>query len=127
MKIATHIARVLLGLLFFVFGLNGLHPFIPTGPMPGGLAGQFMTVFFQSHWVLFVAFFQTLSGALLLVNRFVPLALAILGPVIVNILLFHALLLHMGWQIGALAAIFWIFLFIRNWQSFKSLFVVKTA
>jgi putative oxidoreductase len=47
MKIAALIARILLGLVFVVFGLNGFLHFIPTGPLPTGLAGQFVTVLFQ--------------------------------------------------------------------------------
>ena len=86
MKIVALIARILLGLIFFVFGLNGFLNFIPMGPLPSGLAGEFMTVLFQSHYVLFVSAVQLAGGVLLLVNRYVPLALVLLGPVIVNIL-----------------------------------------
>src|SRR4029077_4056194 len=99
MKIAVIIARILMGLVFAVFGANGLHPFIPMGPMPTGLAGQFMVVLFQSHWVMFVAAVQFVGGLLLLLNRYVPLALVLLGPVIWNIILYHLLLNHAGAQL----------------------------
>jgi hypothetical protein len=125
MKIAVIIARILMGLIFTVFGANGLHPFIPMGPMPTGLAGQFIAVFFQSHWVMFVATAQLVSGLLLLVNRYVPLALALLGPVITNIILYHLLLNHEGAQLAVVVTILWLFLFYAYRQYFSGLFVQK--
>src|SRR5258708_12693032 len=92
MKILTLIARILLGLVFVVFGLNGFLNFIDTGPMPAGLAGQFMGALFVSHYYWVIAAVQVVGGVLLLVNRFVPLALVLLGPAIVNILLYHVFL-----------------------------------
>jgi len=125
MKIAVIIARILMGLIFAVFGANGLHPFIPMGPMPEGLPGQFMVVFFQSHWIMFVAIVQLVSGLLLLVNRYVPLALALLGPVITNIILYHSLLNHAGAQLAVVVTILWLFLFYAYRQYFAGLFVQK--
>src|ERR1043165_4173936 len=92
MKIISLIARLLLGLTFVVFGLNGFLNFLSMGPMPTGLAGQFIGALFLSHYFWVVAGLQVVGGLLLLVNRFVPLALVLLGPVIVNILLYHFLL-----------------------------------
>ena len=66
------------------------------GPTPGGLAGQFLQALFQSHYGLAIGAVQVVGGALLLINRYVPLALTILAPVIVNILLYHLLLNHEG-------------------------------
>jgi uncharacterized membrane protein YphA (DoxX/SURF4 family) len=78
MKIASLIARLLMGLIFFVFGLNGFLNFIPAPP-PTGLAGQFAGILFTSHLYVVIFAVQTIGGLLLLVNRFVPLALIILG------------------------------------------------
>ena len=127
MKIAIMIARILLGLIFAVFGANGLHPFLPMGPLPTGLAGQFFTVFFQSHWVMFVAAVQFISGVLLLVNRYVPLALTLLGPVIFNIILYHVLLTPAGAHLAVVATILWIFLFYAYRKYFAGIFVQKTS
>jgi len=127
MKIAALIARILLGLVFFVFGLNGFLNFIPTGPLPSGLAGQFVTVLFQSHYVLFVSAIQLAGGVLLLVNRFVPLALVLLGPVIVNILLFHLLLYRTGLLMAIIVAILWGILAFRHRQYFSGIFVQRTS
>src|SRR5204863_2705370 len=85
------ISRSLLGLIFVVFGLNAFLHFIPMPPPPG-LAGDFMKALFASNYFYVVAVLQIIGGALLLLGRFVPLGLTLLGPVIVNILLFHLFL-----------------------------------
>jgi putative oxidoreductase len=126
MKIAALIARILMGLLFLVFGLNGFLNFIPTGPMPTGLAGQFVTALLQSHYALVVSAIQIIGGALLLVNRYVPLALTLLGPVIVNILLFHIFLNHTGLPMAIVVAILWGIIAFQQRQYFSGLFVQKT-
>jgi putative oxidoreductase len=126
MKILVLIARILLGSLFLVFGLNGFLMFIPTGPMPTGLAGQFVTVLLQSHYVLVVSALQVAGGALLLVNRYVPLGLTLLGPIIVNIFLYHLLIFHMGVGIAIVVAILWCIVAYYHRQSFAGLFVQKS-
>jgi putative oxidoreductase len=126
MKILVLIARILLGLLFLVFGLNGFLMFIPTGPMPTGLAVQFVTALVQSHYGLVVDALQIVGGALLLVNRYVPLGLTILGPIIVNIFLYHLLLYHMGVGIAIVVAILWCIVAYYHRQSFAGLFVQKS-
>jgi putative oxidoreductase len=127
MKIVTLIARILLGLVFLVFGLNGFLEFIPTGPMPPGLAGQFLTVLLQSHYAQVVSTIQIIGAVLLLVNRYVPLALTLLGPVIVNILLYHLLLNHVGLPVAVVVAILWGIVAFRQRQYFSGLFVQKTS
>src|SRR5258706_4982774 len=91
MKAASTIARYLAGLIFLVFGLNGFLHFIPFPP-PSGVAGQFMGALFASHYVAFIFALQILAALLLLAKRLVPPGLAILAPVVVNILAFHAFL-----------------------------------
>lgn len=100
MRIVILICRILLGLMFFVFGLNNILHFIHMPP-PSGDALSFMMVLGSHHWMNFVGALMTVAGLLLLVNRFVPLALTLLAPIIVNILLYHALL----WPHGAAPAI----------------------
>ena len=125
MKIAALIARILLGLVFLVFGLNGFLHFIPTGQLPSGLAGQFLGVLFQSHYVYVVSALQVAGGALLLVNRYVPLALVLLGPVIVNIFFFHLLMEHTGLPLAIVVVILWGIVFLRYRQSFAGIFVQR--
>jgi putative oxidoreductase len=88
-KIISLVARTLLGLVFFVFGLNGFLHFLPAPPLPGD-AGAFLGALFGSGYMLvLLKGTEVAAGALLLTNRFVPLALALLAPIIVNIAAFH--------------------------------------
>ena len=124
MKIATLVARILLGLLFLVFGLNGFLHFIPMAP-PAGLAGQYMGALFLSHYLVAVFLLQTIGGALLLANRFVPLALVLLGPVLVNILLFHALMAPEGLPMALFATVLWALLFYAARRAFAGVLVQR--
>src|SRR5260370_23098057 len=89
MKTASVIARYLAGVIFLVFGLNGFLNFIPLPP-PGGIAGQFMAPLYASHYLWVIFAFQVIAAALLLVTRYLPFAVAVLAPVIANILGFPA-------------------------------------
>ena len=107
MRIAALVARYLLGLIFLVFGLNGFLHFIPMPP-PTGVAGQFMGALFVSHYLVPIFLVQVVGGVLLLANRFVPLALALLAPVVANILLFHALMAPEGLPVAIVVAVLWV-------------------
>ena len=125
MKIVTMIARILLGLVFVVFGLNGFLNFLNTGPAPTGLAGQFLGALILSHYYWVVAALQIAGGALLLVNRFVPLALVLLGPVIVNIICFHVFMNPSGAPPAAVVTVLWLIVFYANRQHFSGIFVQR--
>jgi len=85
-------ARILLGLIFFVFGLNGFLQFMPQPPLPEP-AGAFMGALAASGYMFpLIKGTEVVAGLLLLGGRFVPLALVLLAPVIVNIALFHLVL-----------------------------------
>jgi hypothetical protein len=107
MKIVFLIARLLLGLIFVIFGLNGFLHFIPMG-MPPGLAGQFMGAVFQSGYMFAVFALQLIGGILLLLNRYIPLALTVLAAIIFNILLFHALMAPGGLPLAFITVILWL-------------------
>jgi len=126
MKITVMIARILMGVVFVFFGLNGFLQFLKA-PLPTGLAGQFLMALFQSHYVWFICAVQIVGGVLLLLNRYVPLALALLGPVIVNIILYHLLLNPAAAQLAVVVKILWFFLFYRYRANFSGLFVQKPA
>jgi hypothetical protein len=126
MKIAIIITRSLLGLLFTVFGLNGFLHFIPMPP-PQGFAAQFFGALYLSHYLVAIFAFQTVAGLLLLANRFVPLALAILAPILVNIALFHATMAPQGAGPAVIAIALWAVLFYRYRGAFAGLFAAKTA
>ena len=125
MKIVTLIARILLGLISVVFGLNGFLNFLSMGPMPAGLAGQFMGALFFSHYYWVVAALQIAGGALLLANRFVPLALVLIGPIIVNIICFHVFMNPSGAPPAAVVTVLWLIVFYRNRQHFSGIFVQR--
>lgn len=114
--------RLLLGLIFLVFGLNGLLHFFSM-PMPSGDAATWFGIMFGHRWMNFVAVVQLVAGLLLLVGRFVPLALALLAPVIVNILLYHALLWRHGYVLALIATALELILLGLYWRSFAPLFV----
>jgi putative oxidoreductase len=126
MKIAALIARILLGLVFVVFGLNGFLNFI-KGPLPSGVAGQFLGALMQSHFVLVISAVELVGGALLLANRYVPLALVLLGPVIVNIFFYHLLMDRSGLIIASVVIILWGLIALRHRQYFSGLFVQRTS
>ena len=82
-------ARLLLGLMFVIFGSNLVLLFLPPPPRIPGNAGAFSSAMFTSHFVYLVSAAQVIPGALLIVNQYVPLALVVLAAVIVNIWAFH--------------------------------------
>jgi len=88
MKTTTMIARILLGFTFLIFGLNGLFQFIKFPP-PSGVAHQFMSALVISRESVVIMGLQVVGGALLLSNRFVPLAIVVLAPIVLNILFFY--------------------------------------
>jgi putative oxidoreductase len=124
-KIVTLIARVLLGLTFVVFGLNGFLNFIPQQPMPQA-AIQFFIALAATHYVHVIFGIQLIAGILFLVNRFVPLALTLIAPVIVNILLFHAFMAPGGILPGVLVTVFWIILFVNHRHAFAGIFQARS-
>jgi uncharacterized membrane protein YphA (DoxX/SURF4 family) len=121
MKIATIIARILLGLIFTVFGSNAFLHFIPMPPPPAGLAGDFSKALFASHYFYVVAILQITGGLIVLSGRFTALGLTLLGPVIVNILCFHIFLNHEGWQLASVVAALALFLLWRYRANFAGL------
>src|ERR1700675_4423821 len=121
MRTASVVARYLTGLIFLVMGLNGFLNFIPMRP-PEGIAGQFMGALYVSHYLWVIFAFQVIAGVLLLVNRYVPLAVAILAPVLVNILTFHALMAPNGLPFALFVAVLWAVIFINVRRAFAALF-----
>jgi putative oxidoreductase len=126
MKYFFVIARVLLGLVFAIFGLNGFLHFIPNPPL-AGLAGQFMGALLGSHYYVIAFGTELIGGALLLSNRYVPLALTLLGPVIVNILSFHVFLDSKNMAPAIVVTVLWFVVFSQVRSSFAGLFASQRA
>jgi hypothetical protein len=126
MKIVTLIARLLLGLMFLVFGANMFFHFIPM-TMPTGLAGQFMGALFAANYFYVVGAVMVVSGVLLLANLYVGLGLTLLGPVLFNILTFHLLMNPSGIGPGAFATLLWALVVWQHWKVFHLLFAPRLA
>lgn len=128
MKIAATIARILIGLAFAVAGVFGWVLTFGSGPPPmPGFAGQFQTIIFQSHWVLFVDTVQLLTGLALLANRFVPLATVISAAFLFNILVFHITMFPMGIFPGLFLTVCWFVLAFWLRDYLQPLLVVKVT
>jgi putative oxidoreductase len=111
MKYVIIIARVLLGLVFVVFGSNAFLHFLGPVPEMHGQAGAFMTALLSSGYMYVIAVLQVLGGLCLLLGaRFVPLGLTLLGPVIVNIVLYHVFLDPNGMPIAIIVSVLALFL-----------------
>lgn len=123
MKIVGLIARLLLGLMFTVFGLNGFLHFLhmPHEALPP-LAMQYMGAIAGSHMILWAFGVQLITGILLLSGFFVPLALVLLGPVIATILLYHGLMDPGGIRNGLIAFALWLLVFFSVRDSFVGIF-----
>src|SRR6266480_2568498 len=113
MKIATTIVRILLGLIFVFFGSNAFLHFLPMPPMSGH-AGEFIGAMYATGYLQIVAALQVVGGALLLVGRYVPLGLTLLGPIIVNIDLYHIFMDQSGLPLAFLVSALSLFLLWRH-------------
>ena len=126
MKKVVFGARILLGLTFLVFGLNGFLQFIKQPP-PTGVALPFLGALITSHEIAVVMLLQVLGGVLLLANRFVPLALVLLAPIVVNIVLFHAFMAPSGLPVAVFAAVLWVLAASGVREAFRSLLKARTT
>ena len=110
MKYAILLSRILLGLVFVIFGANGFLHFIPMQPMPGA-AGAFIGALAGSGYFYVIAGLQVLGGLCLILGaRFVALGLTLLGPIIVNIVLFHLFLAPQGLPVAIVVLLLSLFL-----------------
>ena len=128
-RYTTPIARILLGLVFFVFGLDGFFHFIPqpTEPMSEPAMSFAMGLLKSGYMFPLIKGTEVAVGALLLSNRFVALAVVVIAPVIVNIFAFHAFLAPSGLAIPVVVVALEIFLARSYWSSFSSVVRVNAA
>jgi hypothetical protein len=122
MKIASTIARYLLGIIFLFFGSNLLFHFLPNPPMPPGPMNDFSNALLVTHYIHVLGVFQVVPAILLLINRYVPLALTILAGVIINIDLTHILMAPSGLPVAAVVTILWFLVFYQYRSAFSHLF-----
>ncbi len=127
LTITAHIARVILGLIFLVFGLNGFLHFMPM-QLPTGTAGEFVFGLAKAGYFLsFMSFIQVICGVLLLSGTLVPLALLMLAPIALNIFLFHLFLspANLGMAVFIIAAV--ILLAVYYWHIYIHVFKTENA
>jgi len=125
MRIASMVARYLLGLMFVVIGLNGFLHFIPQPPPADPLTIQFLVAVSTSHFAAFFFAVQVLGGLLLLSGFFVPLALTLLAAELYNILAFHITLAPSTAAPAIVACVLWVLVFLQHRESFKGIFSAK--
>jgi uncharacterized membrane protein YphA (DoxX/SURF4 family) len=117
------VARVLMGLVFLVTGLNGFLNFLPRpATMPEGVAAFAGALLQTGYMFPLIAGTQLVVGVLLLSNRFVPLALVVIAPVIVNIVAFHAFLDPSGIGPGALVLVLEVYLVWAYRKAYRPMF-----
>lgn len=122
-------ARILMGLTFVVFGLNGFLHFMPepTTGMPEG-AKEFIGALMKTGYMFpMIMGTQLLVGVLLLLNRFVPLALALLAPVVVNIVAFHLFLAPSGLVIALVVLVLELYLAWAYRKSYCPMLAARTT
>lgn len=124
-RIAAHIPRVLLGLIFTVFGAAGLFHLMPDQPLPEGIAGIYVQALGGTYLFTLVKFTEVVAGLMVLSNRLTALGAVLLAPIVVNIFAFHALVMkdNLGLPIVLvvlLGAVAW-----QNRESYRPLFASK--
>jgi uncharacterized membrane protein YphA (DoxX/SURF4 family) len=122
MRVVRLIARILLGLIFTVFGLNGFLHFLPMPPMSGPPAEFFGALFHTGYMIRLIFADQVLGGVLLLIGLAVPFALLLLAPIVLNIFLFHLFLAPSGLPLASIVVILEVFLAWTYWELYAPLF-----
>lgn len=113
-------------MVFAVFGMNGFIHFIPI-PEPHGMAAQFMGALEASQFLVVVYAIEIVGGVILLTERYVPLALAMLCPVVVSIVLYHALMARSGFVGALVVSVLWSIVFYRERLAFAGLLARRTS
>lgn len=127
-SISVVTARVVLGLIYFIFGLNFFLQFLPTPPSSGGVADAFLGGLFQSGYFFpLVKSLEVVLGAFLIIRLFVPLSLVILMPISLNILLFHVFLTPGDFAMAAVIMVIHLYLAWAYRESYKPLFNQKAT
>jgi putative oxidoreductase len=121
MRTTSQIARYLLGLIFLAFGLDGFLNFLHM-PGPTGIASQFFGAIFVSHFYVVIFLLQIVPAVFLLANRYVPLALTILGPIIFNIVCIHIFMLRAGLPLAIVVTVLWLVLAYSVRSAFSGIF-----
>jgi hypothetical protein len=126
-RLAPSATRLLLGLVLFVFGLNGFLQFLPPPAAPDKAVAFLAALAATGYMFPLIKSVEVIGGALLLSNRFVPLALAIVAPNVVNIVLFHAVLAPGGLPVALFVLALEVFTAWSYRDAFAPLLRTRTA
>lgn len=113
-KHLINISRIFLGLIFLIFGLNGFYTFIPVPEFH-----PFMEILVSTGFIYFVKTIEVICGTLLLLDRYKLLASLLLGPIVTNIILYHAFIDPRNWAICVVLVLLFSVLIAEQWQYFK--------
>ncbi len=125
MKNGVLISRVLLGLIFFVFGLNGFLNFIPQPPLPERMQTFMNGMMVTSYFFPLLKGTETICGLLLLGNLFVPLSLVILASITINIFMVHAFMAPEGMPVAIVVLALHVFLMWAHRSAYQPLLQAK--
>lgn len=126
MKIATIASRVILGLLYLVFGLDYFFEFIPYQPNHTGIVAAFKSALVSiGYFYPMIKSIQIIGGISLLINRYAPFFAVVVFPISVNVFLYHTLLVPSGWLMGVLLLVPNLFLGYAYRRYYTGMFVQK--
>ncbi|MXV53134.1 DoxX family membrane protein [Pedobacter sp. HMF7647] len=126
MKTATVISRVVLGLIYLIFGLDFFLHFIPYQPNHTGATAAFKSgLMAAGYFYPMMKFLQITGGISLLINRYAPFSAVVLFPISVNVFLFHTILVPSGWYMGVILLGTNLFLGYAYRTYYQSMFVRK--
>jgi uncharacterized membrane protein YphA (DoxX/SURF4 family) len=126
-RFAPSASRILLGLIFFVMGLNGFLQFLPQPPPPEKAMAFMGALAATGYMFPLIMGVQVIAGALLLANRFAPLALAVLAPIVVNIVMLHTFLAPAGLPVALLVLGLELFTAWSYRNAYASMLHARTA
>mgnify|MGYP004701860783 CR=1 FL=1 len=114
------VLRILLGLVFLIFGANKFFPFLPMPEMADGPGKDFLIALTKTGYMIyFIGAVEVIGGLRLVLNKCVPAGLLLLAPIVVNILLFHLCLDLAGIYMALVITIIYAALIYDNWVSIK--------
>lgn len=126
MKITVLISRVLLGVIYLIFGLDYFFKFIPYQPLHPGVTGAFVAgLKGVGYFYPMIKSIQILGGLSLMFNRYAPFSAVVLFPISLNVLLFHTILVPSGWLMGVTLMVPNVLLGFGYWKYYKAMFTMK--
>ena len=124
MRTTTIICRLLLGLIYLIFGLDYFFHFIPYQPNHTGIVAAFKTALKDvGYFYPMIKSIQIVGGLSLLINRYAAFSAVVVFPISVNVFLYHTILVPSGWLMGVLLIVPNIFLGFAWWKYYKGMFV----